>query len=41
MLRIIRQIQPNWVVAENVSGLLNWNRGLVHGQIQADLEDSG
>ncbi|PWV47062.1 DNA cytosine methyltransferase [Chitinophaga sp. S165] len=41
MLRIIRQLQPRWVVAENVPGLLNWRRGLVFQQVQADLENSG
>lgn len=29
MLRAIREIQPSWVVGENVSGLINWNGGLV------------
>ena len=29
MLRAIREIQPTWIVGENVLGLLNWNEGLV------------
>lgn len=29
MLRAIREIQPGYVVGENVSGLLNWSGGLV------------
>src|SRR5688572_21332341 len=41
MLRAIREIQPNWIVGENVSGLLNWQRGLVLDEIKADLENSG
>ena len=27
MLRAIREIQPSWVVGENVSGLINWGGG--------------
>src|SRR5262245_5319111 len=41
MLRVIREIQPRWVVAENVPGLLNWSKGLVFHQVQTDLEDAG
>ena len=29
MLRAIREIQPTWVVGENVFGLVNWDGGLV------------
>ncbi len=29
MLRIIREVQPTWIVGENVYGLVNWNDGLV------------
>lgn len=28
MLRAIRQIQPRWIVGENVPGLLNWGGGI-------------
>lgn len=38
MLRAIREIQPRWIVGENVFGLINWNDGLVFHEIQTDLE---
>lgn len=41
MLRAIREIQPRWVVGENVRGLTNWNGGLVFDEVQADLETLG
>jgi DNA (cytosine-5)-methyltransferase 1 len=41
MHRAIREIQPRWVVAENVYGLINWNRGMVFNEVQTDLEASG
>jgi len=41
MLRAIREIQPTWIVGENVPGLLNWERGMVLAEIKADLEASG
>jgi DNA (cytosine-5)-methyltransferase 1 len=41
MLRSIREIQPTWVVGENVRGLTNWNGGLVFDEVQADLEAEG
>jgi DNA (cytosine-5)-methyltransferase 1 len=41
MLRAIREIQPTWVVGENVFGLVNWNEGLVFDEVQADLEAEG
>ena len=41
MLRTIREIQPRWVVGENVLGLVNWNGGLVFDEVQADLEAEG
>jgi len=41
MLRAIREIQPRWVVGENVRGLVNWNGGLVFDEVQADLEAEG
>jgi DNA (cytosine-5)-methyltransferase 1 len=40
-LRGIREIQPPWVVGENVRGLTNWNGGLVFDEVQADLETEG
>jgi DNA (cytosine-5)-methyltransferase 1 len=41
MLRAIREIQPRWVVGENVLGLVNWSGGLVFQEVQADLEAAG
>ena len=41
MCRAIREIQPTWVVGENVLGLVNWNGGLVFEEVQADLEAEG
>lgn len=41
MLRAIREIQPRWVVGENVRGLVNWNAGLVFNEVQVDLEAEG
>ncbi len=41
MLRIIRELQPRWVVGENVLGLVNWDGGLVFEEVQADLEAEG
>jgi len=41
MLRAIREIQPPWVVGENVFGLINWNGGMVFNEVQADLETEG
>jgi DNA (cytosine-5)-methyltransferase 1 len=41
MLRAIREIQPRWVVGENVFGLVNWNAGMVFDEVQADLEAEG
>jgi DNA (cytosine-5)-methyltransferase 1 len=41
MLRAIREIQPRWIVGENVFGLVNWDAGLVFEQVQSDLETQG
>lgn len=41
MLRAIQEIQPRWVVGENVLGLVNWNGGLVFDEVQSDLEAQG
>jgi DNA (cytosine-5)-methyltransferase 1 len=41
MLRVIREIQPRWVVGENVFGIVNWNDGVVFDEVQADLEAAG
>ena len=41
MLRAIREIKPNWVVGENVRGILNWNDGVVFEEVCAEMEDEG
>jgi DNA (cytosine-5)-methyltransferase 1 len=41
MFRAIQLVSPDWVVAENVFGLVNWNGGLVFEQICSDLETEG
>ena len=41
MLRVIREVQPTYVVGENVYGIVNWNGGLVFNEVQADLENQG
>ena len=41
MLRVIKATQPQWVVAENVRGLLTINGGVVFEQVCADLESAG
>lgn len=41
MLRAIREIQPEWVVGENVLGIVNWGGGLVFEEVQTDLEAEG
>jgi DNA (cytosine-5)-methyltransferase 1 len=41
MLRVIREVQPRWVVGENVLGLVNWSGGLVFHEVQTDLEAEG
>ena len=41
MLRAIREIEPTFVVGENVRGLTNWNGGVVFEEVCADLEACG
>jgi site-specific DNA-cytosine methylase len=41
MLRVIREVQPRFVVGENVAGLLSWNNGMVFHEIITDLENEG
>jgi DNA (cytosine-5)-methyltransferase 1 len=41
MLRVIREIKPDWIVGENVFGLVNWSDGLVFDEVQTDLEAQG
>lgn len=40
MLRVIREVYPRWIVGENVSALINHEKGMVFEQICADLEDN-
>lgn len=41
MLRAVREVEPTYVVGENVSGLVNWNGGLVFNEVQDELEAEG
>lgn len=41
MLRVIREVQPRWVVAENVRGLLSIESGSVFAEVVASLEGEG
>jgi DNA (cytosine-5)-methyltransferase 1 len=41
MLRAIQEIEPTYVVGENVRGLTNWNGGVVFEEVCIDLENSG
>ncbi|WP_431293795.1 DNA cytosine methyltransferase [Pedobacter sp. P26] len=41
MLRAIREIRPQWIVGENVRGIISWNGGVVFEQVQAELETEG
>ena len=41
MLRTVRAIRPDWIVGENVYGIVNWDGGVVFEQVQADLEQEG
>lgn len=41
MLRVIREVQPRFIVGENVAGLLSWNNGMVFHEIITDLENEG
>ena len=38
MLRVIREVQPRYIVGENVRGLVNWSEGMVFETVCADLE---
>lgn len=39
--RIVRQVRPRWVLAENVPGLLSVNSGQAFGEVVGDLASSG
>jgi DNA (cytosine-5)-methyltransferase 1 len=40
-LRIVREIRPSWILAENVTGLLSANDGDFFGEVQRGLAESG
>jgi len=41
MFRVIQLYKPEWVIAENVRGLVTWNEGMVLETVCADLESEG
>ena len=41
MFRVIQEVSPRWVVAENVFGLLTQERGVVFEQVCTDMEGVG
>ena len=41
MLRVIREIEPQWVLAENVLGLMSLESGVVFETVLSDLEAAG
>lgn len=41
MLRVIREVRPRWVLAENVPGLLSISNGRVFGEVVRDLAACG
>ena len=41
MVRVIQECQPQWIVGENVRGLVSWNEGLVFDEVHSDLEAEG
>jgi DNA (cytosine-5)-methyltransferase 1 len=41
MFAVIKNVRPDWVIAENVRGLVTWNEGMVLEQVCSDLEAEG
>lgn len=41
MLRVIRDVKPTWVIAENVRGLISQDGGLAFERVLSDLENAG
>lgn len=41
MFAVIQNVKPDWVIAENVRGLVTWNDGMVLETVCADLESEG
>ena len=41
MLRVIQNVKPDWVIAENVRGLVTWSESMVLETVCAELENEG
>lgn len=41
MFAVIKNVRPDWVIAENVRGLVTWNDGMVLETVCTDLESEG
>jgi DNA (cytosine-5)-methyltransferase 1 len=41
MLEVIKDVQPTWIVGENVFGIVGWDGGVVFEQVCLDLEAAG
>lgn len=41
MLRVVREVQPTYVIGENVAGIYSMDNGSVFEQVCTDLEDEG
>lgn len=41
MFRIIQDVKPKWIIFENVSGLINFNQGILFDGILSDMEAEG
>jgi DNA (cytosine-5)-methyltransferase 1 len=41
MLRVLHEVQPQWIVVENVCGLLTLQSGMVFERVCADMENAG
>lgn len=41
MLRVIREVQPTYVIGENVAGIYSMDNGSVFEQVCTDMEDEG
>lgn len=41
MFRVVQEVKPDWVIAENVRGFTNWGGGVAFRQVLSDLEGEG
>lgn len=41
MYRVIKELKPRWVIAENVHGIIHISNGLVFETVHSNLEDEG